>query len=534
MRHPVYHSQSALVTAAQFATIAAAASLGIEPKDALPLSFISTDLFFILNQGLPKLVNVLLRFNRMSIRTVPTLQELVIQNVLHNEALPIPNLEYLPRVLTLQLYKEAIMGGHMEMVKKMVLSCPLACLPVDYLLKTRDVKALKTLLNGLDLLISQNIYPRKWKLKAIDFREVNQDSPNEWSRAPLSACSQEATSPKEREKCSQRAARPRLKIFIDFDLDKVFQRFLGSLREWVEERKGVVRIYCEKLQIGGFYLKLSKFLRTLPLYYVQELEVNAQHWTREIMEHFCFVLIEMKNLCILHLSDLSPQVFTGRSINRWFSHRFSLQLRKVNKLHELYVNNVFFLYGALHKILLSRTPLKTLSLRGCPLKEKDLKHLSLCPSTDQLKCLDLSSFSMKDMSPEPLRVLLEKVAHTLETLVLEFCEITESQLNAISPALGHCSQLKTFSFYGNQIPLTALKNLLSHTASLPLEQAKYPAPLESFDKILWGFWTEINPMKFDQVRKELMQLVKDIRPVHDIQIYSYDCVLHLKHTDFIA
>ncbi|XP_077647690.1 PRAME family member 12-like [Urocitellus parryii] len=327
----------------------------------------------------------------MSIRTILTLQDVVIQNILRNEALPIHNLKYLPRVLTLRLYKEAIMGGHMEMQKKMVLSCPLACLPVDYLLKTRDVKALKTLLNGLDLLISQKIYPRKWKLKAIDFWEVNQDCPNEWSRAPL----------------------------------------------------------------------------------------------------------EMRNLRILHLSNLSPQVFTGRSINRWYSHRFSLQLWKVNKLRELYMNNIFFLYRALHKILLSRTPLKTLSLRGCPLKEKDLKHLSMCPSTDQLKCLDLCSFSMKDMSPEPLWVLLENVAHTLETLVLEFCAITESQLNVISPALGHCSQLKTFSFCGNQIPLTALKNLLSYSASLLLEQAKYPAPLESFDEILWGFWTEINQMKFD-------------------------------------
>ncbi|KAM4805402.1 PRAME family member 12-like [Urocitellus parryii] len=433
----------------------------------------------------------------MSIRTIPTLQDVVIQNILRNEALPIRNLEYLPRVLTLQLYKEAIMGGHMEMLKKMVLSCPLACLPVDYLLKTRDVKALKTLLKGLDLLISQKIYPRKWKLKAIDFREVNQDCPNEWSRAPLGACSQEAMSPKEREKCSQRALKPHLKIFIDFDLDKVFQRFLGSLREWVEERKGVVCIYCQKLQIRDLYLKLSKFLRTLPLYYMQELDVNAQHWTREIVEHFCFVLIEMRNLRVLHLSDLSPQVFTGRSINRWYSHRFSLQLWKVNKLLELYMNNIFFLYRVLHKILLSRTPLKTLSLRGCPLKEKDLKHLSMCPSTDKLKCLDLSSFSMKDMSPEPLWVLLENVAHTLETLDLQFCAITESQLNAISPTLGHCSQLKTFSFCGNQIPLTALKNLLSHTASLLLEQAKYPAPLKSFDEILWGFWTEINQMKFD-------------------------------------
>ncbi|VTJ90880.1 Hypothetical predicted protein, partial [Marmota monax] len=83
--------------------------------------------------------------------------------------------------------------------------------------------------------------------------------------------------------------------------------------EWVEKRKGVVPIYCKKLQIGGFYLKLSKFLRTLPLYYVQELEVNAQQWTREIMEHFCFCLIEMRNLRVLHLSDLSPQVFTSHS-----------------------------------------------------------------------------------------------------------------------------------------------------------------------------------------------------------------------------
>ncbi|XP_071474672.1 PRAME family member 12-like [Marmota flaviventris] len=454
MRHPVYHSQSSLVTVAHVATTAAAASLGIEPK-----------------------------FNKMSFQTIPTLQKLVIQNVLCEKDLPIPNLEYLPRVLILQLCKEGIMGGHKEMLKKMVLSCPLACLHVDYLVKTGDLTALRTLLYGLSSLIFNKVHPRKWKLKAIDFR-MNQACPNQWSRAPLGACSQEATSPKEREKCSQRAAKPSLKIFIEFCPDTVFPRLLFILTEWVMKARRVARIYCKKLQVDGCYSEYT-IRRTVSFYYVQELEIQ-------------------------------------------------FQLRKVNKLRELYVNNVFFLCGMLHKILLSRTPLKTLSLRDCPLKEKDLKHLSLCPSTDQLKCLDLSSFSMKDMSPEPLRVLLEKVAHTLETLVLEFCEITESQLNAISPALGHCSQLKTFSFCGNQIPLTALKNLLSHTASLPLEQAKYPAPLEIFDEILGDSWTEINPMKFDQVQNELIQLMKDIRPVHDIQIYSYNCILHFKRTDFIA
>ncbi|KAM5160822.1 PRAME family member 12-like [Callospermophilus lateralis] len=468
----------------------------------------------------------------MSFQTVPTLQDLVIQNILHNEALPIPNLEYLPRVLILQLYKEAIMGGHKEMLKKMVVSCPLACLHVDYLVETGDLTALRTLLYGLSSLYFNKVHPRNWKLKAIDFR-MNQDCPNQWSTAPPGACSQEATSPKEREKCSQRAVKPHLKIFIELCPDTVFLRLLFVLIEWVMEVRRVVRMYCKKLQVGDYFSEYE-VQRIVSFYYVQELEVNADHWSLEIMFRFCFILSKMRNLRVLHFSNMSPQVFTKRSKNRWYSHRYSFQLRKVKNLRELYVNNVFFLCGTLHKILLSQTPLKTLSLRGCPLKEKDLKHLSMCPSTDQLKCLELSSFSMQRMSPEPLRVLLEKVAHTLETLVLEFCEITESQLNAISPALGHCSQLKTFSFCGNQIPLTALKNLLSHTASLPLEQAKYPAPLESFNEILGDFWTGIDPMKFDQVRKELIQLVKDIRPVHDIQIYSYDCILHLKRTDFIA
>ncbi|XP_077883868.1 PRAME family member 12-like [Ictidomys tridecemlineatus] len=471
----------------------------------------------------------------MSFETVPSLQDLVIQNVLSEKDMPIPNLENLPRVLILKLYKEAIMGGHMELIKKMVLSCPLACLHVDYLVKIEDLKALtalRTLLYGLSSLIFNKVHPRKWKLKAIDFR-MNQDCPNQWSRAPLGACSQEATSPKEREKCSQRAAKPRLKIFIEFCPYTLFRALLFILTEWVMRTRRVVRIYWKKLQLDSYYAEYE-IRRTVAFYYVRELEVNANLWSLEMMFRFCFLLSKMKNLRILHFSNMSPHDFTNRSKNRWYSHRYSFQLRKVKNLRELYVSNVFFLCGMLPKILLSRTPLKTLSLRGCPLKEKDLQHLSMCPSTDQLKCLDLSSFRMKGMSPEPLRVLLEKVAHTLETLVLEFCEITETQLNAISPALGHCSQLKTFSFYGNQIPLTALKNLLSHTASLPLEQAKYPAPLEIFDENLGDIWTEINPMKFDQVREELMQLVKDIRPVHDIQIYSCNCILHFKRTDFIA
>ncbi|XP_012368422.1 melanoma antigen preferentially expressed in tumors-like [Octodon degus] len=79
-------------------------------------------------------------------------------------------------------------------------------------------------------------------------------------------------------------------------------------------------------------------------------------------------------------------------------------------------------------------------------------------------------------------VLLDKLANTLETLVLEHCDIIDSQILALLPALGCCSQLKTFSCYGNPLSLGILQVLLHQTAGLSqLTEGLYPAPLESYN-----------------------------------------------------
>lgn len=48
----------------------------------------------------------------------------------------------------------------MELIKKMVLSFPLACLPLGSLTKIQNVKAFKTMFNGLDMLLTHKFHPR--------------------------------------------------------------------------------------------------------------------------------------------------------------------------------------------------------------------------------------------------------------------------------------------------------------------------------------------------------------------------------------
>ena len=81
----------------------------------------------------------------------------------------------------------------------------------------------------------------------------------------------------------------------------------------------------------------------------------------------------------------------------------------------------------------------SLSITKCRLTESDLTHVSQSPDISQLKSLDLSGVTMTDFRPEPLQVLLQKVAATLQELDLDVCGITDSQLEAFLPALSCCS-----------------------------------------------------------------------------------------------
>ena len=136
-----------------------------------------------------------------------------------------------------------------------------------------------------------------------------------------------------------------------------------------------------------------------------------------------------------------------------------------------------------------------------------MECLSQYPSLSQLKELRLIRIVMWTTHLQPLGVLLQKVAATLETLVLEDCRIQDPQLRVLLPALSHCSQLTTFKFHGNETSTNALKDLRCHTGRLSkLGLELYPAPLETIDNRGHVSWEIFTP-----IRAELMRTLREIR-----------------------
>lgn len=115
---------------------------------------------------------------------------------------------------------------------------------------------------------------------------------------------------------------------------------------------------------------------------------------------------------------------------------------------------------------------------------------------------------------------MEKVSGTLTTLDLESCQMTDSQINAILPALTLCYQLNTFSFYDNNVSTCALKALLGHTARMShLSLEQYPAPLESYNDT-----GDIGqPETFAQLCAELIDILKAIRQPRMAVFGAHQC-----------
>uniref|UniRef100_UPI004038A1D0 PRAME family member 10-like n=1 Tax=Callospermophilus lateralis TaxID=76772 RepID=UPI004038A1D0 len=81
----------------------------------------------------------------------------------------------------------------------------------------------------------------------------------------------------------------------------------------------------------------------------------------------------------------------------------------------------------------------------------------------QLKHMELRDIRQTYFSLEPLKILLDSTTITLENLDFEACGITDFQLQALLPALSHCSQLVILNFHGNHISMSPLRDLMVHT-----------------------------------------------------------------------
>ncbi|XP_077883860.1 PRAME family member 12-like [Ictidomys tridecemlineatus] len=500
-------------------------------------------------------------------RTPPTLQELAGRSLLKDKSRAILALEDLPIELFPPLFMEAFSGGHTEVLKKMVQAWPFTRLPLGALMKKPQLKMIRAALEGLDMLAAQQDRPRRWKLQVLDLRKVHGNFWRTWSGAVVDACSPGVMKERQTVKAPPDTG-PTLPLKVLVNLrfqQRTLNTFHSFLFRWVDERKGLIQLCCKKLQMCPLPVRtIEKILERLDLDFIQQLDVQC-FWRLSTLATFATYWGQMSNLRKLFFSHVYVSAYASQEERDQLMDDITSQFAKMDSLRRLYLDGVFLLEGHLCQVLreegrlrdegptwslkwgerlsmrqgdaneqilqqaeswvetiirrLLKTPLETLSITDCQLSDPDWNDLSGSPNLDQLIHLTLWGSKLTSFSPEPLVILLENAAATLETLNLQDCGITNSQLQAILPVLSCCSQLRVLSFNGNDISMSVLSNLLLHTSRLTrLRLEKYPAPLESYDA-----QGAIHPGRLFQLIDDLMEILRDVREPKNVLFYTKPC-----------
>uniref|UniRef100_A0A4X1T7A7 Melanoma antigen preferentially expressed in tumors-like n=1 Tax=Sus scrofa TaxID=9823 RepID=A0A4X1T7A7_PIG len=412
----------------------------------------------------------------MSVWNPLRLRDLAGMSLLKDEALAITALEYLPTELFPPLFMEAFYGSHRETLKAMVQAWPFVRLPLGGLMQFPHARALQAVLDGLDVLLAQRVHPRRCKLRVLDLRNTSHDFWSMWSGARAPMCSR------------------MLKAPVAEDRSRTLDGFLSYFMSWVEERLLSIHLCCKKLRVLSMDKKNIQVLRMVRLDCIQEVEVSCT-WPLSTLATFAPLLGQMSNMQRLLVSRVhvsAPEKQEQHCL------QFTSQFLRLQHLRDLHLEAPSFLEGRLDQML---SPLENLAITNCLLTESDVTHLSQCPSISQLKGLDLSGITLTHFSPYILQVLLEKVASTLQELYLEKCGIVDPQLEAILPALSHCSALTSFSVRGNLLSMAIVQKVLGCTTRLPgLCQELYPPPRESYSSL-----GTLLPGRLAQVRAELLE-----------------------------
>ncbi|XP_028719150.1 PRAME family member 12-like [Peromyscus leucopus] len=462
----------------------------------------------------------------MSIKNTPALQQLAVQTLLSNQALAISALESMPTNFFPPLFKEAFDGRHMGLLKAMVAAWPFSCLPVGALMKTPDVEALQAVLDGLDMLQSQTVRPRRWKLQVLDLRNVHHDFLDVWTRTQEEAHSTETGSEKQVGRDLPRyALRPRLKVVTDLSFRFQLKEHQTCLLQWAQQRKGSVRLCCLRMTICDLPVEIiKKVLDIFHPYYIEELELSTNQ-VLPFLGHFASCLGRMRNLRKFRLTQI--YLGTHRVVNTLTDTeekcaiKFLSQFSKLNCLQHFSMNGVSFSSDHMKQLFRClKTPLESLCITVCQLSQSDLKHLSQCQRLCHLKRLVLNGVDLSKIRPTHLRVLLENVADTLQNLELMNCKMKDSQLSALLPALSQCSQLTRANFYDNDFSMAVLKDLMQSMANLSkLILELYPAPLECYDH--QGYILVEN---FNQVCPELLDILTAQRQPNIVAFATRICL----------
>uniref|UniRef100_A0A8C9K1R4 Uncharacterized protein n=1 Tax=Panthera tigris altaica TaxID=74533 RepID=A0A8C9K1R4_PANTA len=403
------------------------------------------------------------------------------------------------------LFMEALAGRCDKTLKAMVRAWPFARLPLGGLTQMPPQKALQAVLDGLDCLLARKVRPRRWKLRVLDLRNASRNFWSMWSGARVHEC------------LRMKGPSGPLTVFVDLCLrERALDERLANLIRWARRRRSL-HLCCKKVTIFGMPVQnIKEVLNLVQLGCVLEVEVHLT-WQLSTLGKFAPYLGRMSNVQRLVLSHIHKP---SSSEEQKHIGRFTSQLLRLRHLRKLRMESPAFLEGCLGQMLRClKSPLEALSITNCQLTESDLACLSQCPSISQLKELDLSGLSLARFSPKPLQVLLETVAATVQDLVLEYCGLSDTHLEAILPALSRCHQLQTFSVRGNHLSMALMERLLRHTAGLSrLSLELYPAPLESYSSR--GI---IHPGRFAQAQAELLGILKDLGLPRTIWLRTNPC-----------
>ncbi|XP_052031773.1 PRAME family member 8-like [Apodemus sylvaticus] len=423
----------------------------------------------------------------MSTYNPPTLEKLALDALLRKDAINSSNLDHLPTVLFPPLFLEAFNGRHTEILKAMVAAWPFPCLPVGALMKTPDVEVFQAVLDGIDILLTQNVSPRIRKLQVLDLRDVHQEFWDVCAGRKDEVSSAKTGNEKHVAKHIPRyALRQRLKVITDLSLGFCLQHQIYLLK-WAQQRKQSLRLCCLKMKICHFSVEsIREILNIFQPNYIEELEI----YTKQVLSFLgCFAPCfgQMRNLRKFHLREIRSRNSVGGVLRfadvKNCAAKFLSQFSKLNYLQHFCMNGDFFSSDNMKQLFRClKSPLESLSMTVCQLSKSDLKQMSECQRLHQLKHLHFDGVVFPMSCSKSLRILLENVSDTLQTLQLENCRMNDSQLNVLLPALGQCSQLTSVNFYENDFSTAVMEDLLQCMANQSkLIVEHYPAPLECYD-----------------------------------------------------
>ncbi|CAK6450326.1 unnamed protein product [Pipistrellus nathusii] len=177
----------------------------------------------------------------MSIRTPPTLLQLAAESLLRDQASAIASLEHLPAELFPELFIQAYSSRCHQVLKAIMQAWPFTVLPLGCLPDLSLDEVFKAVLDGLDLLLAQEVRSRRCKLWVLDLRKLGSDF---WRMCYRDSTKKPSpTCPMDVHRSSPNMEHPLapVEVFLDlncneWDTDEFFMYVI----QWAKQREGLL------------------------------------------------------------------------------------------------------------------------------------------------------------------------------------------------------------------------------------------------------------------------------------------------------